>query len=276
MSLDHVKLWSRLFCHCGRFPPDSGRRPMRNAHQCFGVLEFTRRMKDTTTHIRLRLDRLVGEVDADKSKIHLLSVLGGDSDVGAIAAAVKEQGYFTVQGPGIALVTASLGEDAQCFRGTITIAGRRPIRHLVAISAEVAMTRPGADREGNRTILCDDDPAFVLYRIARRFGLPVLPEWADWFTEELHQRSAIKTLPGVGCSPVLVTGTKRVFLKWIGKALRRGQIRFPEDNGPIRWLLSNRFFRVNRGLDEAGHENTSATASAIAAEGEVGNLCASY
>jgi len=249
---------------------------MRNAHQRFGVLEFTRRMKDTTTHIRLRLDRFVGEVDTDKSKIHLLSVLGGDSDVGAIAAAVKEQGYFRVEGSGIAPVTASLGEEAQCFRGTITIAGRRPIRHLVAISAEVAMTRPGADREGNRTILCDDDPTFVLYRIARRFGLPVLPEWAEWFTEELHQRSTINSLPGVGCSPVLVTGTKRVFLKWIGKALRRGQIRFPEDNGPVRWLISNGFFRVNTGLDEAGHQNTSATTSAIAAGREVGNLCASY
>jgi hypothetical protein len=30
-------------------------------------------------------------------------------------------------------VTVTLGEDAQCFRGTITIAGRKPIRHLVAI-----------------------------------------------------------------------------------------------------------------------------------------------
>jgi hypothetical protein len=44
-------------------------------------------------------------------------------------------------------VTASLGEDAQCFRGSISIAGRRPIRHFVAISAEVAKTRPGADRK---------------------------------------------------------------------------------------------------------------------------------
>jgi len=26
---------------------------MRNAHERFGTLEFTRRMKDTTTHIRL-------------------------------------------------------------------------------------------------------------------------------------------------------------------------------------------------------------------------------
>jgi hypothetical protein len=46
---------------------------------------------------------------------------------------VVEQNVFTVEAPGIEPLTASLGEDAQCFRGTITIAGRKPIRHLVAI-----------------------------------------------------------------------------------------------------------------------------------------------
>ena len=161
----------------------------------FGILEFTKRMKDTTTHIRLRLDRFVGEVEKGQvARSTSFRFLGGDSDVGAIWAAVNEESLFTVQGPGIEPVTASLGEDAQCFRGTITIAGRRPIRHLVAISAEVAKTRPGADREGNRTVLCDDDPTFVLYRVAQRFGLPVVPEWAGWFNEELRRRGAIRPL----------------------------------------------------------------------------------
>jgi hypothetical protein len=127
---------------------------MKNAHERFGVLEYTKRMKDTTTRIRLRLDRFIGEVEEGKNgEAHLISVLGGDSDVGAIWAAVIEQNLFTVEAPGIEPVTASLGEDPQCFRGTITIAGRKPIRHLVAISAELAKTRPGADPGGRRTIL---------------------------------------------------------------------------------------------------------------------------
>jgi hypothetical protein len=42
---------------------------MRNAHRRFGILEYTKRMKDTTTQIRLRLDRLVGEVEKDRSRI---------------------------------------------------------------------------------------------------------------------------------------------------------------------------------------------------------------
>ena len=116
---------------------------MKNAHERFGVLEYTKRMRDTTTRIRLRLDRFIGEVDdARNGKAHLISVLGSDSDVGAIWAAVIEQNHFTVEAPGIEPVTATLGEDALCFRGTINIAGRKPIRHLVAISAELAKTRP--------------------------------------------------------------------------------------------------------------------------------------
>jgi hypothetical protein len=187
---------------------------MKNAHERFGVLEYTKRMKDTTTRIRLRLDRFIGEAEERRNgKAHLISVLGTDSDVGAIWAAVVEQNLFTVEPPGIEPVTASWGEGAQCFRGTITIAGRKPIRHLVGISADLAKTRPGFDPAGRRTILCDNDPTFVLYRISQRFGLPVLPEWADWFNEELTRRGAIKPLIGLGCSPVLVTGTKKLFLE---------------------------------------------------------------
>jgi hypothetical protein len=218
---------------------------MKNAHERFGVLEYTKRMKDTTTRIRLRLDRFIGEVEEGQNgKAHLVSVLGGDSDVGAIWAAVVEQNGFTIEAPGIEPVTVSLGEDAQCFRGIITIAGREPIRHLVAMSAELAKTRPGADPGGRRTILCANDPTFVLYRISQRFGLPVVPEWAGWFNEELNRRGAIKSLIGLGCSPVLVSGTKKLFLKWIRNALRQKRIEVPGCNGPVRWSLDRSFFRV--------------------------------
>jgi hypothetical protein len=241
---------------------------MKNAHERFGVLEYTKRMKDTTTRIRLRLDRFIGEVEDDRnSKAHLISVLGGDSDVGAIWAAVVEQSLFTVEAPDIEPVTAGLGEDAQCFRGTITIAGRKPIRHLVAISAELAKTRPGADPGGRRTILCDNDPTFVLYRISQRFGLPVVPEWASWFNEELHHRGAIKPLSELGCSPVLVSGTKKLFLKWIRSGLRQKRIAVPECKGPVRWSLDHSFFRINQDDPEPeGRQETTQGTSAITAE----------
>jgi hypothetical protein len=227
---------------------------MKNAHERFGVLEYTKRMKDTTTRIRVRLDRFIGEVeDGGNRKAHLISIIGGDSDIGAIWAGVVEQNCFTIEGPGIDPITASLGEDAQCFRGTITIPGRKPIRHLVAVSAELAKTRAGMDPEGERTILCDDDPTFVLYRIAQRYGLPVVPEWATWFKEELTRHRMIQPMVGLGCSPVLVRGSKKLFLKWIGRALRQKRITFPDSNGPVCWDLPRNFFRT----DEVGIEDVS-------------------
>ncbi len=226
---------------------------MKNAHERFGVLEYTKRMKDTTTRIRLHMDRYIGEVEANGNcKAHLFSIIGGDSDVGAIWAAVTEQSHFTLEAPGIDSQTTSLGEDAQCFRGTITIEGRKPIRHLIAVSAELANTRTGIDPEGKRTILCDNDPTFVLYRIAQRYGLPVVSEWAPWFNRELARHRMIQGIEGLGCSPVLIRGSKKVFLKWIGRALRRRQIAFPEGNGPVCWSLANSFFRV--GKDDLGIE----------------------
>ena len=39
---------------------------MKNAHERFGALEYTKRMKDTTTRVRVRLDRFIGEVKGDR------------------------------------------------------------------------------------------------------------------------------------------------------------------------------------------------------------------
>ncbi len=221
---------------------------MKNAHQRFGTLEFTKRMKDTTTDIRLRMDRFIGEPAADErdpGRAHVISVVGGDQEVGAVWAAVIDGGFFTVSGPGLDSMWVTLGEGAECFRGTLNLPGRkRPVRHLVAISAELAKTRPGADPEARRTVLCDDDPTFVLYRVAQRFGLPVVPEWAGWFKEELTRRQAIRPLVGVGCSPMLVLGTKKTLLKWIGNALKREQTWFPDSNGPVTWTITKNFLLV--------------------------------
>jgi hypothetical protein len=212
---------------------------VENAHERFGWLELTRVLKDTTARVRLRLDRMIAEVadDGREGQFHLLSVLGGDSDVGAVWAAVQQNQVFKATGPGLdTSLEFSLGEKAECFRGSVNIPGlKRPVRHLVTVSAELAGTRLGAATESNRTILCDDDPVFILYRLSERFGLPVVPDWAEWFMSELRRRRAITSLAGIGCSPVLIIGTKGKFLSWISRGLRRGTITFPETNGPILW-----------------------------------------
>jgi hypothetical protein len=110
----------------------------------------------------------------------------------------------------------------------------------------------------------------VLYRIAQRFGLPVVPEWAGWFNEELNRRGAIKPLMGLGCSPVLVSGTKKLFLKWIRRALRQKRIEVPDHNGPVRWSLSYNFFRASENdLQQASYQEAVQGSSAFPPEGEV-------
>jgi hypothetical protein len=218
---------------------------MRNAHERFGTVAFTKRVKDTTTRIRVYMDRLIAEParkERESTSAHLLSVLGSDAEIAALWAAVTEGAFFQVRIPGSAPFAASLGSEAQCYRGSVVLPGRaRPVRHLMALSAELLKTKPGADHEGNRTVLCDNDPTFVLYRVARRFGLPVVPDWAPWFMRELERRKAIQPLLGLGCSPVLVKGNKDTFLGWIGKALKAGSIRIPEGNGAISWKLGKNF-----------------------------------
>jgi len=212
---------------------------MQNAHTRFGVLEFTKRVRDSSTSIRVHVDRAVLEPARDErnpAAAHLVSMIGADAEIGALSAAVTEAALFRMHLPGGANIAASLGPEAQCFRGSVALSGRkRPVRHLIAVSAELAKTKPGADREGRRTILCDDDPVFVLYRVASRYGIPVAPEWAEWFNRELARRKAIAPLLGLACSPVLVRGNKAGFLGWIGQALRSRAIRLPDKNGPFTW-----------------------------------------
>lgn len=211
---------------------------MKNAHERMGWLEYSRELKDSAVRVRLRLDRLIAEIEENgqRGKLHLLSVVGGESDVGAAWAASLSNHLFKIDGPGLEPSLLELGEKAECFRGSLSVPGRRrAVRHLVAVSAEMAATRLGGGAVSERTILSDSDPVFVLYRLSERFGLPVVPDWAGWFSRELKRRRAITPLAGIGCNPVLIVGTKDRFLSWISHGLKRGLIHFPQKNGPIEW-----------------------------------------
>ena len=59
---------------------------MKNAQERFGYAEFEKRLKDTTTRIRLTADCFIGE-PADRSipsQGHLLSVFGTDVEMAAL------------------------------------------------------------------------------------------------------------------------------------------------------------------------------------------------
>jgi hypothetical protein len=85
---------------------------MQNAHERFGTLEFTRRMKDTTTRVRVYIDRIVLEPTQNKqgqASAHLISMIGGDSEIGALRAAVTEAELFKIHLPGQQAGLAEVG-----------------------------------------------------------------------------------------------------------------------------------------------------------------------
>ena len=217
---------------------------MRNAHLRMGTLQFTKTTRDTTIDVRLRMDRMIAEhEEASRSaQCHLLSVVGNDQEIAAIAAALSEEARFYVSGPGIDRRMVTVGESPAVYRSSISVPGRRrPLRHLVAMSDELTKTCAGGNQSARRTVLCDDNPAFVLYRLGVRFGLPVLPEWSHWVAGELSRREAIQPLIGIGCRPIIVMGTKKRFLGWIGHGLRRGLIQIPEGLESGSWLVPDSF-----------------------------------
>jgi len=200
---------------------------MQNAHLRLGLLEYHRMTEKTSTRIRLRVDRYVGE----DSQAHLISVFGNDSDVGAITAAVHEKATFTLTFPDGEVKDVSLGEHASCYKGAVSLQDRKhPVRHLVAVSA--ALYTNGSV---GRTILLGYQRDQAWATLVSFLGLPAEPSWAEHVLGVVEAAERIKPLDGVGCQPVLISATTEEVLEWIGDGLKSQVLSFPEVNGPILW-----------------------------------------
>ena len=210
---------------------------MKNAHLRFGWLTYVKSTEKTTTSIKLRLDRFIGEVLPDpprQAKAHLISVIGGDTQIAAVSAAISMGDKFMVEGPGVQTIRVCLERNAQCFKGSVQLAGRKkPLRHLIGLSEEFASSNRSAS--SGRTLLAGSDSRFIWSSVAHIHGIPGVPEWADWFAGELDSHKAIVRALGIGCNPVLVKGEKEQFLDWLSWGVESGAITFPAVTGSIRW-----------------------------------------
>ena len=209
---------------------------MKNAHLRFGWLAYMKMTEKTTTHFKVRLDRFIGEVLPDpprQAKAHFLSVFGTDTQIAAISAAVSLGDKFMVEGPDLASIRVGFEKKAECYKGALQLAGRqKPVRHLVAISEQLATN---SSATAGRTLLAGNTPSFIWTSLAQLHGLPGIPEWGEWFVEQLENHQGIVPLLGLGCSPVLVKGDKQQFLSWLARGVKHGFLRFPEQTGPTRW-----------------------------------------
>ncbi len=210
---------------------------MKNAHLRFGWLTYAKSTERTTTSIKLRLDRFIGEVLPDpprQAKAHLISVIAGDTQISAVSAAISMGDRFMVEGPDVQSIRVCLERNAQCFKGSVQLAGRKkPLRHLIGMSEEFASGNTSAG--SGRTVLAGSDRRFVWASIAHIYGIPGIPEWADWFADELDTHRALIPALGIGCDPVIVKGEKEQFLDWLSWGVESGAIRFAAETGSIRW-----------------------------------------
>ena len=196
---------------------------MKNAHERFGALVYIRRSEKTRTHIRVQLNAWIGE----ESKAHLVSVVAGDTEIGALSAAFASHDPFTVIDPDGQERLVSLGESPTCFRGALNISGRKkPLKHLVALSQEIT-----GSTSQDRLLLISDEPAFVWSSLVLHLGLPALPDWADWFLSELRSRKRMQSLMGFGYTGIAIKTNRQELLKLIENGLRKKELVFPTRNG---------------------------------------------
>lgn len=234
-------------------PTHEGGRPMENAHLRLGMLEYQRITEAHSTRIRVRVDRYVGE----DRRAHLISVFGSDSDIGAVTAAVHEKATFTVTLPDGSVKEVTLGEHASCYKGSISLPDRKqPVRHLVAVSAELH-----ANGTSGRTMLLRYERDDAWATLVSSMGLPGDPSWAEYVCAELERQERVQDLDGIGCRPVQLLVTEDEVLEWVGVGLRTGALRFPEINGPILWQprsLTDLLSAESRGASSALEEDAAA------------------
>jgi len=200
---------------------------MENAHLRMGLLEYERYTEKIATRIRVRVSHYIGDDD----EAHLLSVFGNDSDIGAITAAVYEQARFRLTFPDGEIQDVSLGEGAICHRGSISIPGRKQaVRHMLALSEELR-----GMKSLSRSFVLRPEPNEVWTALVHRFGLPGLPEWAEVMMQVLRKEKRIVPVDSIGCSAVVIIATCEEVLGWMEVAVGRGELSFPDSNGPVRW-----------------------------------------
>src|SRR6266700_3577283 len=210
---------------------------MKNAHLRFGWLTYVKSTEKTTTSIKLHLDRFIGELLPDpprQAKAHFISVVGGDTQISAISAAISLRDRFMIEGPEIPPIRVCLERNAQSFKGSIQLSGRKqPLRHFIAMSEEFASGSISAT--SGRTLLAGCDNRFIWASLGDIYGIPGIPEWDEWCAHELDTHHAIMPALGIGCSPVIVKGDKEQFLDWLSWGVESEAIRFPTETGSIHW-----------------------------------------
>jgi len=202
---------------------------VKNAYERFGKLIYVRRTEKASTNIRVHLDAFIGD---ERGKAHLISVIGGDVEIGTIAAAFGNGDMFTVVDPTLSERLVSLGEKPLLFRGSLSIKGhKRPLCHLVACSQELADTS-----SDGKLLLSSNDDTFIWSSLVSHYGLPATPDWGAWILAGLWSHQSLQSLNGFGYEGIVVLSTRKQLLALLSRGLRSGNLFFARENGPVEWI----------------------------------------
>lgn len=203
---------------------------MEDAHLRLGQLEFRQSTDKISTTLRVHCDCYMGEEEQGL----LLSILGGDTEIAAISAAVAASSAFSLKYPGENGETSlcvRMGENAANMRGTILIPGMsHPVRHLVVVSQ--TLRQNGID---GSTYLLNYSPDVAWALMASVMGLPARPEWGSWVIDQLDLQHRITPLTGFGCNPYSIRATRDEMLNVLSQGVQSMNLCFPEANGPVHW-----------------------------------------
>jgi hypothetical protein len=203
---------------------------MQNSHLRLGQLEYRRSSVKTETHIAVHVSHYVGE----KEQAHLLSYFGNDAEVAAVTAAIQENHQFHLRFPDGSKQKIGFGADVSCYKGNLSLPQlKKSLRHVIAVSSWLH-----ANGSAGRTFILHDEPQtqeLVWATLVSLLGLPADPGWGMHLLQELRREDKLVPIEGIGCVPAVIQATREEMLERIGRACARGDLQFPEKNGPVTW-----------------------------------------
>ena len=200
---------------------------MQNAHLRLGRLEYARQSAKVQTTIRVHVNHYMGE----DTQAHLLSVFGGDAEVGAISAAVAERHTFSLKFPDGRTQYIGLGQNVSCYRGSLSVPGKKqPLRHLIAVSEALH-----ANGTAGKTYILNYQRPLAWATLVSLLGVPADPRWGEWALRGLEADHKVIELRGMGCQPVMIQATRDELMTRIAQGVEEHIVPFPEANGPVLW-----------------------------------------
>lgn len=203
---------------------------MDNAHERMGWLTYT----DDETSVRVAVERAIYTLEKTASihaVLHFASIVGGDTAIGALRAAISLGKVLTLTLPEGESVRCITSIETQFFQADLKlVTQKRALRHLIAGSPQLL-----GQSEQKVLIQPHYDADMAWKMIVYRMAVPGVPEWGRYIMNKMAGGNKIQPLGGINCSPVILHVERTEVLDWLSRGLAAGDLVFPDQNGMVGW-----------------------------------------